>query len=231
LSTGNSADKSRSDTWHFIRNFIAPALTGNPDLMLDQDWQDFVGDVIGRSNKFGLVRADGQIVIINESSGVEFVGAWLSNTYAWSTHKFGFRSSYQSQVGYTDMYGSGYGQAWHKGFQYENEVEFDEPYSTTGGFGKVGKSYEAKGEYIKADLTAAQVKPMVKAMFNCYQRRGLAGIEQWVYDAPHKASALLTYWYDDIEDIGTLVDDDPIEAAEWLYDLSRTDSIQPSLLS
>lgn len=233
LSTGNSNDKSRSDTWHFIRNFIAPALTANPDLLVDQDWQDFVGDMIGRSNKFGLVRADGTIVIINEQAGVEFVGAWLSNTYAWSTYKFGFRSTYQNQGGYSDMYGSGYGQAWYKGYQFENEAEYEEPYSTTtgSGFGKVGKSYEVKGEYIKANITAAQMKPMVKAMFNCYQRRGLAGIEQWVYDAPHKAAALLTYWYDEIDDIGALVEQDPIEAAEWIYDLIRSDSIQPSLLS
>ncbi len=228
LSTGNSADKSRSDTWHFIRNIIAPALTANPDLLVDADWHDFIGDMIGRSNKFGLVRADGEIVIINEKSGVEFVGAWLSNTYAWSTHKFGFRSSYQSQSGYTDMYGSGYSGSWYKGLQYEDEPEYEEP---VGGFGKVGKSYEAKGSYEKEEkkaLTASQIRPMIRACYNSFERRGLAGIEQWCYDAPHKAAAVLSYWYDDIDDIEMLAEE-PVEAAEWIYDLFRTDSIQPSL--
>ena len=57
LATGNHADKSRSDTWHFIKNVLTPALTAQPELMMDEDWLDFIGDMIGRSNKFGLVNS------------------------------------------------------------------------------------------------------------------------------------------------------------------------------
>lgn len=229
LSTGNDADKSRSDTWHFIKNVIAPALTAQPELMMDKEWQEFIGDLIGRNNKFGLMNAEGEIAIINPDSGVEFVGAWLSNTYAWSTYKFGFKSQTYSPTGI-------YGNSWN-GY-YEDE-DFE-------GYGKVGKSYpyqskttttttttttEAKGYVVQEELTADQIKPYVRACFNQYQRKGLTGIEQWVFDAPHKAAALLTYWYDDLEGIENLVTDDPETAAEWLMDLFETDSIAPSLIN
>ena len=102
LSTGNAADKTKSDTWHFIKNFIRPALIGNPELLTDPEWQKFVGEIIGRSNKFALVRNDGEIVVINASAGVNYENAWLSNTYAWSYYKF------TNNGGYTNMY-SGYG--------------------------------------------------------------------------------------------------------------------------
>lgn len=238
LSTGNASDKTKSDTWHFIHNVLAPALKGDPDLMLDLGWQKFIGSMIGTGNKFGLVRADGKTVIINESAGVTFVGAWLSNTYAWSTTKFGFRSAYQAQSGYSDSYSvSGrHNQAWWAG-----RYDEDEDYGY--GYGKVGSSYpaeekiqEAKGSYVQGSsedpaVTTAQVERWVKAAYNQWQRRGLAGIEQWVKDAPHKAANLLSFWYDDIDSLAALVDDDPEEAAIWIEDLFTSDSVKPSLLA
>ena len=247
LSCGNKADKTKSDTWHFIRNVMRPALTANPDLMLDDEWIAFMGELIGRGNKFGLVRADGKMAIINESAGVEFVGAWLSNTYAWSTHKFGFRSAYQGQSGYTDTWkssGRGY-QGSLVGTHWYQEQEDDDYGAHQGGYGKVGSSYpftsqsktrEAKGTYVsevaeKEEVTSRQVATMIRAAYNQWQRRGLAGIEQWVKDAPHKATAVLNFWYDDIEGIETLVDQDPDEAAAFIEDLFTTDSVTPSMLS
>ena len=231
LSTGNDADKKRSDTWHFIRNVMAPALEGNPELMLDTEWINFMGELIGRTNKFGLVNSDGDIALINEHAGVEFVGAWLSNTYAWSTHKFGFKPAYEPVKSYQTQYGK-HGSTW----MYNGYSAYDE-YEDDYGFATVGKSYAkeetqvAKGEYIEAIPTANEIKPFVKAAFNQWQRRGYAGIEQWVKDAPHKAAALIAYWYDDVEGITDLINDDPDEAACWIADLFRTDSIQPSMLN
>lgn len=231
LSTGNKNDKTKSDTWHFIRNVLRPALTANPDLILDPEYQNYLGDMIGNSNKFGFVRADGEIVIINEQAGVEFENAWLSNTYAWTPSKFGFRSAYQGNGGYTDMY-SGYNRGWWSA--YDNDEYPDYGVSpdnlTPKGFGKVGKQYKKQPPKAVAP-TAAQVSPMIKAAYNQWVRRGLAGIEQWVYDAPHKAVSVLAYWYDDVEGIEDLVDYDPDEAAVWIEDLFRSDSITPSMLN
>lgn len=238
LSTGNDADKTRSDTWHFIRNVMAPALEAKPELMQDAEWIDFIGQLIGRTNKFGLMDNHGNIAIVNEMAGVEFVGAWLSNTYAWSTHKFGFQSSYQSQKGYTSMYGrsGSYGNPYggiYSDAYYEDEDDFGFKDSSTA---RIGKSYpvsqvrEAKGEVI-TPITSAQVKPYVRAAFNQFERKGIPGIEQWVYDAPHKAAALLAYWYDemDTKEMEDLVNSDPEQAAEWIADLFVTDTISPSL--
>ena len=243
LSTGNQSDKTKSDTWHFIKNIIRPALEANPDLMLDQDWQKMIGHIIGSGNKFGIVRADGEIAIINETSGVNFVGAWLSNTYAWSTTKFGFRSPYSSaysgQTGYSDMY-SGYNR---KGY-WENE---DDTYAYGSYWQTKGAgSIVAKGETVKeeeaqdqvavarevVDYSPQQIRPMIRAAFNCWMRNGLAGIESWCKQAPYKAAAVIGYWYDDLaeEDLTTMVEQDPEEAAVWIEELFHTDSIQPSML-
>lgn len=239
LSTGNAADTSKSDTWHFIQNFIRPALLGNPDLLTDVNWQKFIGDVIGRSNKFALVRSDGAVVVINAAAGVNYENAWLSNTYAWSYYKFTGRGGYTG--GYTDMYSNYAGSR----SAYARGTWWDEDEDSMYQVGGVGSSdvYQVKGSYLTGNgakdsskypavtITAAQVKPYVKAAYNQWTRRGLPGVEQWVFDAPHKAQALLAYWYEDMDDVVELVEDDPLGAAEWIADLFSTDSISPSLIA
>jgi hypothetical protein len=133
---------------------------------------------------------------------------------------------------------------WYSGYSaqgYEHSPYYeDEDFE---GYGKVGKSYpstvtsgglttEVKGSYVPDTVipTSREVKPFVKAAYNQWQRRGYAGIEQWVKDAPHKAAALISYWYDDVDGVTNLVEDDPDEAACWIADLFRTDSVTPSLL-
>lgn len=230
LSTGNNADKTKSDTWHFIRNFIRPALQGNPSLLLDKDWQAFIGEMIGKSNKFAMVRADGQVVVINAAAGVNYENAWLSNTYAWSYHKFTGGS------GYTNMYSNYPGS---RSSRYYGHL-YDEDYADYYDAFKTGTTTEIKGTYVKgkdntkyppAELTAAQVSPYVRAAYNQWTRRGVAGVEQWVFDAPHKAAALLSYWYDDVDDVAEMVEDFPETAAEWISDLFQSDSITPSMYS
>lgn len=263
LQSGNHLDKTKSDTWHFIRNILSPALEHNPDLMLDPVYQQFIGSMIGGSNKFGLVRSDGETVIINEQSGVNFVGAWLSNTYAWTPNRFGFRSAYQGQSGYTDAFtGSGryptYGRSlweeeyegdWtnYRGSNWQTSQSKDGTVAT--GTARVGKSYpvstvqktvEAKGQTVAdagededlgvMELSPRTIRPFVRAMFNQWERRGVAGIKQWCLDAPHKAAAVLSYYYDDVEGIGEFAYNDPEEAAVWLEDLLMQESVTPSWL-
>jgi len=234
LSTGNDADKAKSDTWHFIQNFIRPALIGNPELLTDVNWQKFVGEVIGRSNKFALVRNDGAVVVINAAAGVNYENAWLSNTYAWSYYKF------TGKGGYTDMYTgyTGSRRMYAMGHWQDDEDDYIYP---AGGISSTART-EAKGSYLGNNgsksaskyphriLTAAQVKPYVQAAYNQWTRRGVPGVEQWVFDAPHKAIALLSYWYDDLDDVEDLVEESPDVAADWIADLFKTDSITPSLI-
>ena len=247
LSTGNAADKSKSDTWHFIHNVLKPALSFDPDLMLDPSWQEMIGHIIGGGNKFGLVRADGEMVIINERSGVNFVGAWLSNTYAWSTTKFGFRSSYQTQgYGGYSSYGQGqstygarslwedeggaYSDWWSRS---QNKIEGKTAIAGTTVNTKYTEEEAAQDPdgSNAVDLTPTQIRPMIRAAFNVWMRNGLAGVEHWCKQVPHKAAAILGYWYRDIDDLPKLVEDDPEEAAVWIEDLFRTDSVTPTMLN
>jgi hypothetical protein len=84
LSTGNKADTSKSDTWHYIRDYLRPMLIDNPDFAFHPSFSDIVGKHIGSSNKFVLMDNQGRQAIVNQSSGVFWAGLWLSNTYAWS---------------------------------------------------------------------------------------------------------------------------------------------------
>jgi hypothetical protein len=83
LHTGNVDDKTKSDTWHYIRNYIRPLLKNNYDLAFDPVFSELIGDHIG-NNRFVLMDNNGRLAIINEDQGVYWGGRWMSNTYAWS---------------------------------------------------------------------------------------------------------------------------------------------------
>ncbi len=84
LSTGNKADESKSDTWHYIEDYLKPMLSANPDFAFHPSFSEIVGEHIGSSNKFILMDNEGRQTVINQKSGVYWAGLWLSNTYAWS---------------------------------------------------------------------------------------------------------------------------------------------------
>jgi hypothetical protein len=87
LATGNAADLTKSDTWHYIRDFLRPMLASNPEYAFTNGFADIIGQHIGVSNKFVLMDNLGHKATINESSGVYWAGLWLSNTYAWTASK------------------------------------------------------------------------------------------------------------------------------------------------
>ena len=173
LATGNDADKTKSDTWHFVENIIRPAVLGDPSIILRDSWQRFIGSAIGSSNKFGLMTADGDVVIINRASGVEFRGAWLSNTYAWPAAKYNMAPSYST--------GYGYGRGSRYWSSYADEYDWNDLKSTTAPAIVPKKKAEP--------ITRASLPSILKAARNSYIRGTLA---QWVHDAPAKALALIT---------------------------------------
>ena len=133
LSTGNKADETKSDTWHYINDYLKPMLSANPDFAFTPAFAEIVGEHIGASNKFILMDNEGRQTVINQSSGVYWAGLWLSNTYAWSATRSAskspikghkkqikqskekpdpkpiYTSKYASNYGYMDYYGSGSG--------------------------------------------------------------------------------------------------------------------------
>lgn len=84
LHTDNQNDVTKSDTWHYIRDYLRPMLANNPEFFTTPEFQDLIESHIGSSNKFVLMDNQNRLVTINESAGVYWGGLWLSNTYAWT---------------------------------------------------------------------------------------------------------------------------------------------------
>lgn len=201
LSSGNESDTAKSDTWHFIRNVIEPVLAYEPDRLMRPEYQTFLGNLIGSTNKFGFMDGYGNAVIINRSSGVTYEGAWLSNTYAWSASKFGMGTA--SKGIYTKHWGSSY-YSWDSGFSYDKET--------------LGNGYD----------TNVSIKPVVRAAYNSWLNNAL---QHWVIQAPEKATRLISYWYEEDESsVDEMVYDEPVAAAELIADLFDKEGLTPSQL-
>lgn len=84
LHTDNKEDLTKSDTWHYIKNYLVPMLAKNPDFAFTDPFCEIIADHIGSSNKFVLMDNLGRQSVINKDQGVYWAGLWLSNTYAWS---------------------------------------------------------------------------------------------------------------------------------------------------
>lgn len=83
LSTGNKADPTKSDTYHFIEDYLRTAVESYPELVHDAGFLEMVSDYIGASNRFVFMSADGRMSTANFNTGIEHNGVWFSNTYAW----------------------------------------------------------------------------------------------------------------------------------------------------
>ena len=224
LSMGNPIDPRRSDTWHFIEYILRPALTANPELLFDVDYQDYIGDMIGTSNKFAFMHSDGRSVIINESAGVNHEGAWLSNTYAWSAAKYGhgFKSKHNydwytgkgNTLVYPNKHSSTSLQTWTK----HNPIDTDGEAYGAYDYGFDGFEVQPK--------TKVNYRKALRAAYNCY-RRGSHQLLDWVIAAPEKAEYLLLEWYGEMykNEMSEMVNADPEEAVALLQQLFDDGSV------
>ena len=83
LHTGNAKDKTRSDTYHFIQDYLSEAVHDAPTLVHNAGFLTMVSEFIG-DNRFVFMDEDGRMSHVNYDQGVEHDGLWFSNTYAWS---------------------------------------------------------------------------------------------------------------------------------------------------
>ena len=120
LSTGNAKDPSRSDTYHYINDYLYPLLNKNPDLILEPAFINMVNSHIGSSNKFAIMDNRGNTVLFNEDAFVKYEGSLLSNTYAYNAVKFGVaKPTYYGGYGGYKGYGAGYGWGAYEDDYYE----------------------------------------------------------------------------------------------------------------
>lgn len=80
LHTGNAADPEKSDTWHFINDYLSAVPT---DTLHNPQFLRLVGEFV-KNNRFAIMSADGRLSVVNREQGIETHGIWFSNTYAWS---------------------------------------------------------------------------------------------------------------------------------------------------
>jgi hypothetical protein len=82
LDTGNDADKTKSDTWHFCKDFLEGPVSKYPELIHDEGFRRMLAEFIG-NNRFVFMDSDGVLSVINEDQGIKHGALWFANTYAW----------------------------------------------------------------------------------------------------------------------------------------------------
>lgn len=100
LHTGNAADRSKSDTFHFINDYLSEL---TPDALHAPGMVKMLGDFID-NNRFAIMSADGRLSVVNREQGIEHDGVWYSNTYAWEPSLL--------IPGYRTKSFTGYGRRW-----------------------------------------------------------------------------------------------------------------------
>jgi predicted glutamine amidotransferase len=132
LHTGNAADKNKSDTWHFINDYLHTAVSSAPDLVYDTGFVSMMEEFIG-NNRFVFMNGEGRMQHVNFEQGIEHDDMWFSNTYAWSPSRL--IPSYKSASLKSYSYKSSYGNYM--------DDEYDEMYDYNASFGIYPRSVSA----------------------------------------------------------------------------------------
>jgi len=111
LSMGNAADKSKSDTWHFIKNYLSGPVEKHPELIYETQFLTLLADYIG-NNRFVFMNGEGRMSHVNFSQGIEHDGMWFSNTYAWTPSML--IPSYKSRYAGFSKYGKYDSAMWEE---------------------------------------------------------------------------------------------------------------------
>lgn len=100
LETGNDSDMTKSDTWHFIKDYLADSVAASSEVVHAPSFVRLVAEFIG-DNRFVFMDDTGRMSIVNKDQGVEIDGMWFSNTYAWSPDLLdpSYKSRYTSYIG------------------------------------------------------------------------------------------------------------------------------------
>lgn len=223
LAMGNPVDKTKSDTWHFIKYILRPALEADPMLIFDQEYQLYLEEMIGGSNKFAFMHSSGESVVLNYDAGVEHEGAWLSNTYAWSAHKHGHGVKYRSG-GNVNKYYAGWDYDIGVSTKYDSKSLYKPAFDTRGAaFGDYDDEYEDYTRY-DCDISSfgkkLNIRKITRAAYNCH-KRGTKALYDWVLTSPTKAAYLLEQSFGErVEgEMWDMVNAYPEDAVEWIQDL------------
>ena len=121
LHTGNAADKTKSDTWHFIKDYLASPVSEHPAIIHNDGFLNMVADYIG-DNRFVFMDGEGRMSHVNYDQGIEHDGLWFSNTYAWVPSKLipnYYKSTKKSAYNYPT-----YSNAYSSAYDYDDEYGY-----------------------------------------------------------------------------------------------------------
>ncbi len=110
LHTGNAKDTARSDTYHFIQDYLRDAVHEAPSLVHNEGFLTMVAEFIG-DNRFVFMDGEGRMSHVNYDQGIEHDGLWFSNTYAWSPTKL--IPNYYSSGKHNKRYASAYNNSYN----------------------------------------------------------------------------------------------------------------------
>jgi hypothetical protein len=158
LSSGNAEDKTKSDTWHYAKDVLAPIAAQSADLLHNLAIQKLLSRDIGSTNKFAILTPDGQLSVTNRSSGVEHDGLWFSNTYAWSPELLvpGYK---KALVYYSGGTYNKHDHHEHNHYEYDKRTK---KWTTTWADASLDvNSKESAAEYLAADVLAGNYDDLV----------------------------------------------------------------------
>ena len=180
LHTGNAADKNKSDTWHFIQDYLHSAVSASPELVYDAGFVAMMEEFIG-NNRFVFMNGEGRMQHVNFDQGIEHDDMWFSNTYAWTPSRL--IPSYKSTTAlksysYTSAYGS-----------YMDD-EYDEMYDYNASFGIYPRSasahsanYDEKAFDFPDDETGF-IRPELDDLNDALVQCDIETMEIWLNEMP-----------------------------------------------
>lgn len=72
-------DPDRSDTYHFVSEYLDPVLAKHPRILDNPRWIRKVEARLGSHNKVLILTESGRVVTLNRDRGIEVGGVWYSN--------------------------------------------------------------------------------------------------------------------------------------------------------
>lgn len=179
LHTGNAADKTKSDTWHFINDYLHTAVSASPDLVYDTGFVAMLEEFIG-NNRFVFMNGEGRMQHVNYDQGIEHDDLWFSNTYAWTPSRLipSYKSATLKTYDYTSKYGS-----------YMDD-EYDEMYDYNASFGVYPRSVSAHSAnydetaYDFPDDEDGFVRPDVDDIATAMAECDIETVEIWLNEMP-----------------------------------------------
>ena len=186
LKHGNAADTSKSDTWHYAEKLRPLVEEYGTSILRHPAMQEVISDDITGSNRF-VIGAPGwnEFAILNKNTGVEFNGAWLSNTYAWSADRW--MPSRFSGRGHDNFYMGGF-SGWMHSYESDDEEQDEEQDTAAGSVLFLANEYTENPELFWQDLL--ELNPITGELRD-YLAMGEATAKQDVTNYPEELAELV----------------------------------------